>query len=77
MTDSRATRFIGCIFAFAVFIWRYLNLPQNWSYVGSKESVWLMGLTLLPELVFPFVYLKVHKQQEARQELEKMRKKRS
>ena len=52
-------------------------MPQNWSYVGSKESVWLMGLTLLPELVFPFVYLKVHKQQEARQELEKMRKKRS
>jgi hypothetical protein len=26
-----------------------------------------MGLTLLPELVFPFVYLKVHKAQEARE----------
>jgi hypothetical protein len=73
--DPRVTRFVGCIFAYAVFIWRYLNVPQNWSYVGSKWSWWIMGLTLLPELVFPFVYLRIHKEQEARQR--KLEKKRS
>jgi TRAP-type C4-dicarboxylate transport system permease small subunit len=73
-SNPRATRFVGCIFAFAVFGWRYLNVPQNWGYVGSKWSLWFMGLTLLPELVFPFVYLRVHKEQEARQELERKRR---
>ena len=66
MTNRRSTRFIGCIFAFAVFIWRYVNVPQNWSYVGSTWSLWLMGLTLLPELAFPFAYLKILKEQEVR-----------
>jgi len=53
-------------------------VPQNWSYVGSKWSWWIMGLTLLPELIFPFVYLRVHKEQEARErerESEKSKKK--
>jgi hypothetical protein len=64
---SRITRYVGCIFAYAVFIWRYLNAPENWSYVGSKWSWWIMGLTLLPETVFPLVYLQVHRQQERRE----------
>ena len=74
--DSRSTRFIGCIFAYAVFIWRYVNVPQNWSYVGSKWSWWIMGLTLLPELVFPFVYVRIHREQEAREKSELGKKKR-
>jgi hypothetical protein len=64
---NRITRYVGCIFAYAVFIWRYLNVPENWSYVGSKWSWWIMGLTLLPETVFPFIYLQVHRQQERRE----------
>lgn len=64
---SRITRYIGCIFAYAVFIWRWLNVPENWSYVNSPWSWWIMGLTLLPETIFPFVYLRVLKEQEARE----------
>lgn len=69
MTDfiRRITRYIGCIFAYAVFIWRYLNVPENWSYVGSPLSWWIMGLTLLPETAFPFVYLHIHKEQEKKE----------
>lgn len=44
-----------------------MNVPQNWSYVGSTWSLWLMGLTLLPELAFPFAYLKILKEQEVRE----------
>jgi len=64
---GRITRFVGCIFAYAVFVWRYLNVPENWSYVGHPLSWWIMGLTLLPEMVFPFVYLHIHKDQERRE----------
>ena len=31
----RITRFVGCIFAYAVFIWRYLNVP-----LGLAVAVW-------------------------------------
>ena len=34
-----------------------------------------MGLTLLPELVFPFVYLRIHKAQSGREGLESSEKK--
>lgn len=51
-------------------------MPQNWSYVGSKWSWWIMGLTLLPELVFPFVYVRIHREQEAREKSELGKKKR-
>jgi len=36
-------------------------VPQNWGYVGSKISVWVIVLTMLPETVYPFVYIWVHK----------------
>lgn len=50
-----------------MFIWRYLNVPENWSYVGSKWSWAIMIVTLVPETIFPFVYLQVHKEQERRE----------
>lgn len=34
-----------------------------------------MGLTLLPETIFPFVYLQVHKEQEKRERLTQSKKK--
>lgn len=37
-----------------------MNVPQNWGYVGSKVSVWVIVLTMLPETVYPFVYIWVH-----------------
>ena len=62
--DCRITRYLGCFTAYGVFIWRYLNVPQNWAYVASRWSVWIIVLTLLPETVYPFVYLWVHKTQK-------------
>ena len=71
----RITRYIGCIFAYAVFIWRWLNVPENWSYVNTSPSWWIMGLTLLPETIFPFVYIRVHREQERRELAAQLRKK--
>ncbi|KAF1960750.1 hypothetical protein CC80DRAFT_489013 [Byssothecium circinans] len=51
------TRYLGCITAFGVFIWRYVNVPENWAYVGGFWSVALMAATLFPETIYPFVYL--------------------
>lgn len=59
----RITRYLGCITAFLVFIWRFLNAPMNWSYVGSFWSIAGMVITLLPETIYPFVYLWAYKKE--------------
>lgn len=51
---------MGCLTAYGVFFWRYWNVPQNWAYVGSSWSIWTIMLTLLPEVVYPFVYIWAH-----------------
>ena len=61
---NRVTRYLGCWTAYAVFAWRYVNVPQNWGYVGSKISVAVIVLTMLPETVYPFVYIWVHKKND-------------
>ncbi|KAJ0414052.1 hypothetical protein BJY00DRAFT_321327 [Aspergillus carlsbadensis] len=50
-------RYIGCYTAYGVFIWRYLNIPQNWRYVGSFWSWTIIIATLLPETIYPFAYI--------------------
>ncbi|PLB40354.1 uncharacterized protein BDW47DRAFT_123848 [Aspergillus candidus] len=62
------TRYLGCFTAYGVFFWRYWNIPQNWSYVGSPWSVWIIILTLVPETLYPFVYYKVHNQMKLKGE---------
>ncbi|KAF2824227.1 hypothetical protein CC86DRAFT_326757 [Ophiobolus disseminans] len=57
------TRYLGCITAFLVFIWRYLNIPENWSYVANPWSVGGMIITLLPETVYPFFYIWAHRKE--------------
>jgi hypothetical protein len=61
--DFRMTRYLGCITAFLVFIWRYLNVPENWSYVASWWSIGGMIVTLLPETVYPFFYVWAHRKE--------------
>jgi hypothetical protein len=41
-------------------MWRCLNVPQNWSYVGSWWSVALVVVTIFPEVIYPYVYIKTH-----------------
>ena len=53
---TRAVRFSGSVAALGVFVWRYLNVPQNWAYVGSWPSIVLVTLTMAPEIVYPFVF---------------------
>lgn len=60
------TRYLGCFTAYGVFIWRYLNNPEGWSYVGSQWSYWIIILTLVPETIYPFVYVWVHKNQKVK-----------
>ncbi|KAF2264022.1 hypothetical protein CC78DRAFT_533474 [Lojkania enalia] len=57
------TRFLGCYCAFAVFVWRYLNVPENWEYVASPWSVGGMVVTLIPEHIYPFAYIWVLKKE--------------
>ncbi|PYI05500.1 hypothetical protein BO78DRAFT_398026 [Aspergillus sclerotiicarbonarius CBS 121057] len=54
-------RYLGCFTAYGVFFWRYWNVPQNWSYVASVWSVAVIVWTLLPETVYPFVYIWVYR----------------
>lgn len=63
---TRLTRYLGCITAFLVFIWRYLNVPDNWSYVANWWSIGGMIVTLLPETIYPFVYVWIHRKERAR-----------
>ena len=53
----RITRYLGCITAFLVFVWRYVNIPENWAYVASWWSIGGMIVTLAPETIYPFVYI--------------------
>lgn len=65
LTDCyRLTRYIGCYTAYGVFFWRYYNIPQNWEYVGSFWSVGTIIVTLIPETIYPFVYLAIHNAKE-------------
>ncbi|KAF2727638.1 hypothetical protein EJ04DRAFT_505411 [Polyplosphaeria fusca] len=54
------TRYLGCYTAYGVFWWRWLNVPENWGYVGSFWSWFIIGVTLAAETVWPFVYVWVH-----------------
>ncbi|KAI5262804.1 hypothetical protein E4T47_09202 [Aureobasidium subglaciale] len=60
------TRYLGCWTAYGVFAWRHLNVPQNWSYVGSWTSIAVIVLTMVPETIYPFVYIWVHKTKKAK-----------
>ncbi|KAL4779839.1 hypothetical protein BJX76DRAFT_66688 [Aspergillus varians] len=59
-------RYLGCFTAYGVFIWRYLNVPQNWEYVGSFWSIAIIVATLLPETVYPFLFIWVASENEAK-----------
>ncbi|PPJ60279.1 hypothetical protein CBER1_01264 [Cercospora berteroae] len=54
------TRFLGCVTAYLTFFWRYWNVPENWPYVGSYLSVAIIAVTMIPEVIYPFVYIQVH-----------------
>lgn len=40
-------------------------MPQNWLYVASPWSVWMIGITLAAETLFPFAYVWVWKQERS------------
>ncbi|KAI7222577.1 hypothetical protein KC333_g1046 [Hortaea werneckii] len=63
-TMGRLTRYLGCVTAYSVFFWRYLNAPQNWSYVGTPFSIGVIALTMLPETLWPFFYIPLQKKQQ-------------
>ncbi|PYH93840.1 hypothetical protein BO71DRAFT_441439 [Aspergillus ellipticus CBS 707.79] len=65
--DMWITRYLGCFAAYGVFFWRYWNVPQNWEYVASLWSVGIIVWTLLPETIYPFVYVWVHQTKAKRE----------
>ncbi|KAI7475392.1 hypothetical protein KC351_g10111 [Hortaea werneckii] len=54
------TRYFGCVTAYLVFIWRYLNVPENWGYVNTWPSWLIIFFTMLPETIWPFVYIRTY-----------------
>lgn len=60
----RVTRLLGCLAAYSVFIWRYLNVPENWAYVGSIWSIGIMVLTIIPEIIYPFTFIGISMQKK-------------
>lgn len=70
LTIDRLTRYIGCYTAYGVFFWRYYNVPQNWEYVGSIWSIGTIIVTLIPETIYPFVYLQIHNAKEQKSKAE-------
>jgi len=48
--------------AYAVFLWRYLNVLKNWSYVASIWSIRIFLLTIALEIAFPAVYRRIRAQ---------------
>lgn len=73
---DRATRFLGVQTANGVFVWRYLNVPENWAYVNSFWSWVLVIATMIPEFLYPFVFWRVHHQQMGREAEEARRRER-
>lgn len=67
LTGCRLARYLGCFTAYGVFIWRYLNVPQNWEYVGSFWSIAVIVITLLPETVYPFLFIWVASENEKKE----------
>lgn len=67
----RITRFLGCLTANGVFMWRYMNVPQNWEYVGSWSSIALVIVTIFPEVIYPYFYIKTHNKMLARERAKK------
>ncbi|KAJ9492153.1 hypothetical protein VN97_g1093 [Penicillium thymicola] len=59
-------RYLGCFTAYGLFIWRYLNIPRNWEYVGSFWSIAVIVITLIPETVYPFLYIWVFNQNKSK-----------
>jgi hypothetical protein len=43
-----------------------MNVPENWAYVGSIWSVGVMVLTIISEMIYPFVYIWVRMHKEKR-----------
>lgn len=62
----RLMRYFGCFTAYGLFIWRYLNIPRNWGYVGSFWSIAIIVTTLIPETVYPFLYIWVFNQNKSK-----------
>ncbi|KAJ5603835.1 hypothetical protein N7537_006791 [Penicillium hordei] len=56
----------GCLTAYGLFIWRYLNIPRNWEYVGSFWNIAVIVITLIPETVYPFLYIWVFNQNKSK-----------
>lgn len=51
----RLVRVLGIIGAYGTFFWRYVNVPENWGYVGSRWTMVIALSTILPEAVYPFL----------------------
>ena len=54
--QHRLMRFLGTFFAISVFLWRYLNVPENWAFVGNPWSIFLVSLWLVGDLLYPCIF---------------------
>jgi len=55
----RCMRFLGTACSFGTIFWRYVNIPENWGWVGGLWSLLGVGLWFAGDVVYPFVYYHV------------------
>ena len=53
---NRLMRFLGTFFAISVFLWRYVNVPENWTFVANPWSIFFVSAWFLGDLLYPFVF---------------------
>ena len=54
----RCARTLGTLFGFLSFIWRYVNVPDNWSYVVNPWALALMSASILGDALYPVFFLR-------------------
>lgn len=50
---------LNCLAAFATYLWRYVNVPENWEFVVSPIAITVMLLCVVEPVVGLYLYLQI------------------
>ena len=44
--------------AFSAYLWRYVNVPENWAYVVNPWSLAMMVASVSGDVLYPIFFIK-------------------
>lgn len=50
---------LNCLAAFATYLWRYVNVPENWEFVVFPIAIMVMLLCVVEPVVGLYLYLQI------------------